>query len=120
MSYCRWSTDDFQCDLYCYEDCAGGFTIHVAMIRYGYKEPLPPAIALTDDNIEEWFIRHKVVQGMIEKADHIPIDLPHDGESFSDPDLQSFLERIVYLKSLGYRVPERVIEMIKEEQQVAP
>ena len=22
MSYCRWSTDDFACDLYCYESAA--------------------------------------------------------------------------------------------------
>lgn len=26
MSYCRWTHD---CDLYCYEDVTGGWTIHV-------------------------------------------------------------------------------------------
>ena len=37
MSYCRWSTDNFKCDLYCYEDVNGGFTTHVASNR-----PSPP------------------------------------------------------------------------------
>ena len=27
MSYCRWSSDDFQCDIYCY--CGGDYIIHI-------------------------------------------------------------------------------------------
>lgn len=38
MSYCRWSTDDFKCDLYIYEDVAGGWTI---MDRLGADHNLP-------------------------------------------------------------------------------
>ena len=30
MSYCRWSSDNWKCDLYCYEDVSGGITTHVA------------------------------------------------------------------------------------------
>lgn len=30
MSYCRWSSDNFECDLYCYSDVNGGYTTHVA------------------------------------------------------------------------------------------
>lgn len=115
MSYCRFSSDDFQSDLYCYEDCAGGFTTHVAGIRYVFKEPLPPVIILNDANMKEWWERHQKVQSMIDEADRVPIGLPYDAETFNDPDLQSFLDRILYLKSLGYRVPEGVIETIKEE-----
>ena len=29
MSYCRWSSDNFQCDVYCYADVSGGYTTHV-------------------------------------------------------------------------------------------
>lgn len=29
MSYCRWSSDNWKCDLYCYED-ANGYITHVA------------------------------------------------------------------------------------------
>src|SRR5687767_6611694 len=44
MSYCRWSTDDFQCDLYCYEDVSGGFTTHVAGRRKIWDAPLPTQV----------------------------------------------------------------------------
>jgi len=121
MSYCRFSSDDFGCDLYCYEDCAGGFTTHVAAIKYAFKEPLPPPISLNDSNVKEWWERFQKVQVMVREADHVPLNLPHDAETFNDPDLQSFLDRILYLKSLGYRVPDGVIDTVKEEiKEVAP
>lgn len=44
MSYCRWSSDDFQCDVYCYE-ADEGFIIHVAVSRPVLKDgDLPPRI----------------------------------------------------------------------------
>jgi hypothetical protein len=30
LSYCRWSSDNFRCELYCYQDTCGGWTTHVA------------------------------------------------------------------------------------------
>lgn len=39
MSYCRFSSDGFNCDVYVYEDCAGGWTTHVAANR-GEKGPI--------------------------------------------------------------------------------
>ncbi len=40
MSYCRWSDDDFQCDIYAFEDetC---FVVHVATNRRTPEESLP-------------------------------------------------------------------------------
>lgn len=29
MSYCRWSSDNFKCDVYVYADVSGGWTTHV-------------------------------------------------------------------------------------------
>ena len=37
MSYCRWSSDDFQCDVYVYESVAGGFVTHVAANRVVFR-----------------------------------------------------------------------------------
>lgn len=115
MSYCRFSSDDWSSDLYCYEDDLGGFTTHVARIRYVLKETLPLPIAFDDHNIEAWLDRDEKVMAAAKGADRVPIDLPHAGETFNDPDLQSFLDRIVYLKSLGYRVPDYTIQAIQEE-----
>ena len=41
MSYCRWSSDDFRCDLYIYESAAG-FVIHVAANRVEWDPPTSP------------------------------------------------------------------------------
>ena len=34
MSYCRFSCDDGKSDVYCYEDCEGGFTSHIGADRF--------------------------------------------------------------------------------------
>lgn len=38
MSYCRFSSEDYQCDVYAYADVAGGYTIHVAAVALAWLE----------------------------------------------------------------------------------
>lgn len=115
MSYCRWSTDDFQCDLYCYEDVAGGFTTHVAGRRVVYQGELPPPIPLTPETVKEWAERHTMVMEMHQAGTMVDINLPFAGESFNDDTQEDFLIRLLELKDIGYRFPESVIDAVKEE-----
>mgnify|MGYP000476401623 CR=1 FL=1 len=124
MSYCRWSTDDFLCDLYCYEDVSGGWTTHVAGLKRVYTRPLPPDVPWPkpdpgqDDAWWELFwARYKAMNEFEEGNGYgmVPIGLPCDGQSFNDPDLQSFRERVVSLRAMGYRCPDSVLEKIDEE-----
>ena len=116
MSYCRWSSDNWRCDLYCYEDCAGGYITHVAGRHLKNPEILPQLpLKLTLDNLNEWHEIHNKQLDLLENAEYEPIGLPYDNETFNDPDLQSFLERVISLKGMGYHVPNYVIEDIKEE-----
>jgi hypothetical protein len=39
MSYCRWSSDFGECDVYVYEDVNGGWTTHVAGRRLKHRVP---------------------------------------------------------------------------------
>lgn len=121
MSYCRFSDDDFQCDVYVYDDVAGGTTIHVARSRVLFKEPLPeklsfPVGAAPDGQaMTAWFERHRKVQKMVESADFEMIALEHAGESFygmDHEDAANFLEK---LAALGYRVPDYAISALREE-----
>lgn len=116
MSYCRFSTDDFQCDLYVYSDAHGGYTIHVAKNRPKYKEELPPEVEFIKDNIDAWLDRHKKIMEMVEAADRETITLPHAGVSFYCLPKDAALERLAELKALGYRFPDYVIESITEEE----
>lgn len=120
MSYCRWSTDDYQCDVYVYSDARGGWTTHVASARYVYREPLPPVVEFDvndDADWEVWLTRHKTVQRMVDEADRVTIGLPHDGETFNDDSPGECADRLESLLKLGYVVPPDVIEGLRQEQE---
>ncbi len=115
MSYCRFSSDDFQCDVYVYESCMGGWQIHVAGSRYVFKEPLPPVIAWTEENAEACMARIRKVRDMVDQAGQVAIGLSCDGESFNERSPTDCANRLIYLRDLGYRVPQRAIDALLEE-----
>ena len=113
MSFCRWSTDDFRCDLYCYHS-DDGYITHVRKSRPAFKRPLPPEVPMLE-NIAGWLERHKVVGEMCREAEWTPIGLPHDGETFEDETPASFIATLVMLREAGYHFPSRVIDAAAEE-----
>lgn len=119
MAYCRYSTDDFQCDLYVYSD-NNGYTILVARYRVYYYEPLPPEVltplgSLNLDLLEAQVARMNKIQSMYEMADKQPIGLEADGESWFGIDRDHAVAVLQYLRDLGYRFPYNIIEEIAEE-----
>lgn len=115
MSYCRWSSDDYQCDIYAYE-AEGGHVIHVASKRYKFKGPLPPTVSHVEDGLDAWFARHNEVMRMTREADTVEIGLPHDGESFSPDGPGECADELERLRECGYNVPQYAIDTLREEQ----
>lgn len=116
MSYCRWSSDNWKCDVYCYEDCLGGWTTHVASNKRVGE--IPTYSFAKDDSKEELdrFMReYRAHQDALDKTALVPIGLPHDGETFNDPTLEDFRDTLTMLKDAGYNVPQYVFEAIEEE-----
>lgn len=105
MSYCRWSTDDYQCDLYVFDDVNGGVTVHVAKTKPVYKEPLPKPLPLLHDTVGDYLERYRKVSAMLEEADVVPIGLPHDGESYYGMSHGEAADLCESLIGLGYRAP---------------
>jgi hypothetical protein len=116
MSYCRFSTDNYRCDLYIYDDCAGGITTHVAGSRYVADTPipeipdgwhkLPPAeMQALWDMQGEW----------LKTARLEPINLPHAGASFYNLDADQTVERVKELRRLGYSFPDFVLTALEDE-----
>lgn len=122
MSYCRWSSDNWKCDLYCYEDVSGGWTTHVAGRRRVGEIP--------DDRREDFFARRISAEEFfhlhnrqMEVLGTLPmedIDLPHAGETFHDGSLQEFKDRLLMLRKIGYHFPDYVLTDIDEEIANAP
>ena len=115
MSYCRWSSDNWKCDLYCYEDVSGGITTHVAGNRIVGDVPEAPLKLLLDGTYKEYYRAYKKQSAFLDTAKHKKIGLPYDGESFNDPDYESFLDRLLHLRETGYNFPGYVIEEVKRE-----
>lgn len=117
MSYCRWSCDDYQSDVYCYERGHSGlFVTHVANVRVIYNEPLPEPAPFDRKHTEQWLARHRKVSAMLEAARREPIGLPFDGETFDDSTPGETADRLEWLRGLGYRVPQHAIDVLREEQ----
>lgn len=124
MSYARWSSDDFQCDVYVWADVCGDWRTAVATNRCVFKEPLPepvnypPADAPEPERkvaIEAWISRHQKVMAMVDAADRVEIGLPHDGEFFNDATPGECADRLVMLREVGYNVPQYAIDALREE-----
>ena len=62
MSYCRWSSDHFECDVYVYEDCSGGWTTHVAGRRRKNKLPDEIKAMYPSRDDEEWVEKYMAAE----------------------------------------------------------
>ena len=118
MSYCRFSTNDFQCDVYVYASVHGGYTTHVAGNRVIYTSPLPRRIVLRDDPYG-YVVRMRQVGAMVEAAQRESIRLPHAGTTFNDSTPAACADRLEKLSALGYRVPQSAIAALREEMACA-
>lgn len=113
MSYCRFSSDNWTFDIYCYEHRDGQFQIHVANNRLVGDIPTLPAIGSVSDL--DWMIENKTQMDFLAATDREAIDLPHAGESFSEATAEACALRLELLRALGYHVPQRAIDALREE-----
>jgi hypothetical protein len=112
MSYCRWSSNDFQCDIYCYFDVYGYYVIHVAGRRPKFIEPLPPPSKKRGLDIA----RHREVMRIVGNSPSEDIGLPFDGETYRLSTPGETAAKLEELKEAGYNVPDYAIEILKEEE----
>lgn len=123
MSYCRWSSMDYTCDLYVYEDAYNGYTTHVASRRRDWGPDGPPpspydmnGFALIEaGKTEEWITLKDAYHTALDAVEMAPIGGPHDGESFRDDALEDLRDRLLDLRAKGYRFPDEVLATIDEE-----
>ncbi|MDO9402088.1 MAG: hypothetical protein Q7T46_11675 [Polaromonas sp.] len=119
MSYCRFSTNDYQCDVYVYASVGGFIAIHVAGSRQTPDTPPPPAIGdwwnRGEQGIADYMARDEAVTAWLATAERKVIGLPYDGQSLDAADEASAAETLEMLRDLGYNVPQFVIDALKEE-----
>lgn len=117
MSYCRFSSDNgHESDVYCYEHVYGGFMIHVARNRRVSDEPKPPSMyEAIDKSVDEMMAAYHGMQAWLERAQIVPIGLPHDGEDYCEHTAEDAADRLEALRAAGYIVPQPAIDALREE-----
>jgi len=142
MSYCRWSSDFGECDVYVYESCYGGWETHVAGRRL--KHNVPDEIKnMPRDTAEDWMAQYNTEK---EWRESIPSDefactytdgekswpgtsrTPKDseyidlseiseyaGQSFADDTPGDCADRLEQLRESGLNVPQYAIDALREE-----
>jgi len=113
MSYCRWSSDDYQCDVYVYESSDGYETL-VATRRPVFAEPLPPP--LESWSVSAWMDRHRVVSAMLERATYVAIDLTGAGASYCNDTPGECADLLERLRADGFNVPQDAIDALRDDQ----
>lgn len=142
MSYCRFSSMNWMCDVYVYESCEGGWMTHVAgnrrifppipdigimrIPKFGRKYDMatrrssyPSRLHRLAGNacLSFWTFWHGQIH--MRSLDLIPsrkIGLTHDGKSFSSDDPGECADLLERLMTEGYNVPQYAIDALREEQ----
>ena len=115
MSYCRFSTDDFKSNVYCYKHVNQQYVITVAGLKYDYDTiDLPPDVHTTD--FEARYNRNLEVMEILEDEPLEPIGLPHDGEIFYVESLEEMEEKLQELDDMGYYIPQIAYKRINDEK----
>lgn len=123
MSYCRWSTDCFRCDVYAYADVSGVWAVHVASLKrdvpLDWRDPLDVLMTGFDKNntadIEARMTEYRRVQAALDKLPLIELSAPSAGRTFYEPSLEAFKQRMLALRAEGLRFPDQVFRAIDDE-----
>lgn len=120
MSYCRWSSHDFQCDVYVFADAQGGWTTHVRSRRVVLtperRASLPSQVSLEDPGWSDAILaRHTALYRLLESAPREQLTAPSAGESFHDATAGGCAERLERLRAEGLWVPQDAIDALRAE-----
>ncbi len=120
MSYCRFSSDQFRCDVYVFEHCGGWWQIYVAGNKLVSDTPRPEFTAgdwwaRGEEGIAAYTACDTALCEWMEQAQRVAIELPHAGEGFELGSPGDCADTLVMLKELGYVVPQSAIDALREE-----
>lgn len=117
MSYCRWSSDNFKCDVYAYLSDAG-YMVHIASHKIVGNAPKNDWNLVKKggkSGIKKWVAIEKKRSKWMSEAERVPIGGPLDGETFTFSNVVDFYEAMLVLCGIGYKFPDYVLVEIEAE-----
>lgn len=121
MSYCRFSSDDWQCDVYVWADVGGGWSTEVAGCRWIFND-LPDPVDLphpfTDAQFHAWLERYRRVMEMHGDESHghwLHLPAPEGGRSYRHATPGECADNLERLRGAGFNVPQDAIDALRGE-----
>lgn len=115
MSYCRWSSDCYQSDVYVYESDSGWITHVAGRGRRPLRPvPRPPDTTTANMAMAYWMACDRWVSEESNWEWH-PVDARFAGLSFTDATAKDCAERLRELKAAGLNVPQYAIDDLEAE-----
>lgn len=140
MSYCRFSSMNFMCDVYVYADVSGRWTTHVAGKRLRFP-PIPgipfrwlPKLGdytpgdscvryasrwrrlVAHALCRVWDLSHDLHQWSVNAWPKEAIPIAFAGDTFHDGSAGECAARLETLKAMGYSVPQLAIDALRAEE----
>lgn len=133
MSYCRWSSDDHQCDVYVWADVAGGYRTEVAGRRRVWNDDvtLPPPVTLPVGQADSkerhaWAAatveRMRAVSALIDDETRwtwLDLPTPEGGHSYWHDTADECADNLDRLRAAGFNVPQYAIDSLRSEEKDA-
>ncbi len=129
MSFCRFSSDDWQSDVYVWADVAGGYRTEVAGRRHMWKVDLPPARELPVGDphspertawAHEWVSRSTRVNELMRDESNwewLELPEPEGGTSYHHATGSECADNLERLRGLGFNVPQSTIDGLRADDE---
>lgn len=127
MSYCRWSSDDWQCDVYVWADVDGGYRTEVAGRRHTWDVELPSPVSLSvgeagsDERsawANAWVERSVAIQRLMDDESNwhwTDLPVPEGGTSYWHDTAAECADNLERLREAGFNVPQSAIDSLRQE-----
>lgn len=119
MSYCRYSSDGWQSDIYAYESCLGGVDVHVAGSRIVFDpaHPYPDHRWTPGKSVEQIMEDCDEQDRAFSFAHREPLDSPYAGMTRNGLTHRAAYEWLLDLREAGLHVPEDALTLLKEDME---
>jgi hypothetical protein len=85
------------------------------MLRFEYTGNPPKIVFDGQCDDEKIAMQSKARDKFFQRVPKVPIGLPYDGQTFIDENIEMFRDRLLMLKELGYKFPNRVLAKVGDE-----
>jgi len=124
MSYCRWSSMDWECDLYIYDSVGDFVSINVAMRRRKFDDTWPrmPKDATIEERVAIWSAQHEWMETHEDSQDWIDLNTiapEFSGENYRITDPAEVADLLTRMRAAGLKFPDGIIEQFLEQAKEA-